>query len=72
MDNKLKKRLFSNLEEEASYIMRSDAKISEKIERMNDVINLTKIIENYEELEPLLKKYFEDKAKKEKWNNDGR
>lgn len=72
MDRLIKSRLFEVLKEEATYIMKTDDDISNKIDKMNDIINLQKVLENYEELQPVLKKFFDDKALEEKWNNKER
>ncbi len=66
MNEIIKVKLLNILKAEAEYTLHSDEDIEEKIERMNDIFNIKKIIENYEELEPLLKKYFREKAEKEK------
>lgn len=72
MDKLTKSRLLEVLKTEASYIMRSDEDIFNKIEKMNDIINLQKVLENYEELEPVLKKYFNENAIRKKWNDKER
>ena len=66
--NKVIKRVMMNaLKSEASLIFRSNDEIQLKIEKMSDIINLQKILENYDELEPLLKEFFDKKAEQEKW-----
>lgn len=72
MDKLTKSRLLEVLKEEASYIMRSDEDIFNKIEKMNDIINLQKVLENYEELQPVLKKYFNENAIRKKWDDKER
>lgn len=72
MNKSLKNSLNETLKSEATYIMRTNEDISVKIDRMNEVINMQKIIENYDELEPILKKFFDEKALKGKWNNKER
>ncbi len=67
MDKRIKAILKNTLKDEADMIFRSDDDIKEKIARMNDIIHFTKIVDNYDELEPLLIKFFEEKAQKEKW-----
>ena len=68
MNEIIKTKLLNTLKSEAEYTLHSDDDIKDKIERMNDIFNVKKIIEHYEELEPLFKKYFREKAQKEKWN----
>ena len=67
MNKSLKSRLEEVLKEEATYIMRTDENIKEKISKMNDVINMQMIVSSFDELEPILKKYFKEKHQKEKW-----
>ena len=67
MNKSLKNRLEETLKEEATYIMRTDGKTLDKIDRMNEIINMQKIVENYDELEPVLKEFFKKKAKQDKW-----
>ena len=35
--------------------------------KVQDTINIRKILDNYDELEPTLRKFFDEKAKKEKY-----
>jgi hypothetical protein len=37
---------------------------------MNDITNIIKIIDNYDELEPVLQDFFKKRAEKEKWNEE--
>lgn len=39
----------------------------EKLEQQNVFFNITKILQNYDELEPTLKKFFKGKAEKERF-----
>lgn len=70
MDKKLMDKIDDVLKEEAQEIMKSKEKISKKLDKMNQIINITKIIECYDELEPVFKEYFEKKHQKEKWGED--
>ena len=67
MNDFIKRKLLTFLQDESHKIFRQDEEISEKIDRMNTILNLTKITENYDELEPILNDYFSNKADKEKW-----
>ena len=49
------------LKTEGDYIMNNEQDTDTKINKMNKIFNLKKIIDNYDELEPVLKKYFDDK-----------
>jgi hypothetical protein len=70
MDETLKKTLFNRLKCEAKYILNSKEDIRIKCEKMNVIFNLQKVLDNYDELEPLLTKFFAEKAKREKWRGD--
>jgi hypothetical protein len=70
MNENLKEKLFKILEEESKDIRKSKEDIKIKVARANEVINLVKILFNYEELEPILSKYFKEKAEKEKWSDE--
>lgn len=39
-------------------------------DKMDNIFNLKKILDSYDELEPLLKKFFMEKARKEKYNRE--
>ena len=52
---------------EIEYIMKNEKETKEKLNKMNTLFNLKKIIDNYDELEGTLKKFFEEKAEKEKF-----
>ena len=68
MDKLIKRKMTNVLKATAESIMKDqkeDGKI--RLERMDTVINLQKIIDNYDELEPVLKKFFAEKARKEKF-----
>lgn len=65
----LKELVYRALEEEADKIYNSDANIVQKIEKQNDVFNLVKVIEHYEELEPLIAQYLNGKAIERYINN---
>lgn len=70
MNSNLFYKLNELLENEATSIMRSDEEMSIKIKRMNEIVNIQLILENYDALEPTLKKYFKQKYEKEKWENE--
>lgn len=72
MNKMLKNRLLNTLKSEAEYIMYSEDDIKTKIKNMNDVINITKIVEHYNELQPILENYFEKRAKENKWKDKER
>lgn len=47
--------------------MNSNEDIVQKVEKMNTLYNLKKILDNYDELEGILKKFFNEKADKQKF-----
>lgn len=55
------------LKAESEYIMKHEKDTKAKLNKMNTLFNLKKFIDNYDELEPLLKEFFNKKADKEKW-----
>lgn len=69
MSENLKKRLVGMLRTEAELLVNDDRFIVTKLEEMNDIQNMLKIIDNYTELEPVLKDFFDKKANKEKWGS---
>lgn len=66
MNKMLYKKLDNILRTDAQRTMENEKDIKEKAERMNDLFNLKKIIDNYDELEPVLRKFFIEKNKKER------
>ncbi len=69
MNKIIQTKLNNVLKAELQIIKTSDTELSEKAEMLNDIGNIKKIIDNYDELEPLLKKYFEKKAQDKKWGD---
>lgn len=67
MYKELKVRLINSLKAEADYVTKFENDKNIKFNKMNDILNLTKVIENYEELEPAIAKAVVELAKKEKW-----
>lgn len=68
MNENLKDKLSEILKQEAEGIMHSDNGLIEKLKQMDDISNMIKVIDNFEELEPTLKKFFKEKAEKDKWD----
>lgn len=68
MNENLKDKLSEILKQEAEGIMHSDNGLIEKLKQMDDISNMMKVIDNFEELEPTLKKFFKEKAEKDKWD----
>ena len=67
MNENLKKKLTETLREYAESLLNDKKDIYTKLEEMDNIQNMFKIINNYAELEPLLRKFFKEKAEKDKW-----
>lgn len=67
MNKVLETKLINVLKAEAKQTIESQEEILIRISKMNDIENMLKIIQNYEELTPVLAKFFEEKYNKEKW-----
>lgn len=70
MDKLIKRKLSNVLKQEAEYILRSDNELSDKVDSMNIIFNLQKILDNYDDLEPVLRDFFEKKEQKDKWERN--
>lgn len=67
MNDNLKRMLEKTLREYAKGLLKDNRSIKIKLKELNDIDNIMKILNNYTELEPLFKSFFEEKAKQEKW-----
>lgn len=67
MNDNLKIMLEETLKQYAVSLLNDDRDLMIKLKEMNDIDNIRKILNNYTELEPLLKKFFKEKANKDKW-----
>lgn len=63
------KRIETLLDEEMSEILKAEDK-KEMLSRGDVVYNLYQIFQHYDELEPVLDKFFKDKHYKEKWGKE--
>ena len=70
MNGSLYHKLTTILKEEAEDTMKNEEDSEEKYKKMDEIFNLKKILDNYEDLEPTLKKYFMEKARKEKYERE--
>lgn len=68
MDKSLKAKFTNVLAHEAEYILKHEEDVERKLSNMNTIFNLQKILDNYDELEPLLIEFFDKKAKIDKWH----
>ena len=66
MNKFIKTKLNNVLKTELEFTMHNDEDTLEKLDRVNTIQNIKKVIDNYDELEPLLKEFFSKKADKEK------
>ena len=61
-------RLKRLIAEQMAYVQENNSfSLYEKTEQMTVFFRINKILENYDELEPTLKKYFAEKAEKERF-----
>ena len=67
MDAGIYTKLANTLKAEAEYITKNETDKKAKMTKLNTLLNLAKILDNYDELEPTLQKFFYEKAQKEKW-----
>ena len=67
MNDNLKNMLEETLKQYAVSLLNDDRDLIIKLKEMNDIDNIRKILNNYTELEPFLKKFFNEKAYKDKW-----
>lgn len=55
---------------ECQETMAKDFDINSKYEKMNVLFNIKKYLDNYEDLEIILKDFFREKAQKDKWKEE--
>ena len=67
MDKIIKTKLNNVLKAEAEYTMENEKNLHTKVDKMDTLFNLKKILDNYDELKPLLINYFNAKVEKEKF-----
>ena len=66
MNKELEERINNFLIQEAKDAIHGDCSREESISKMNDIYNLKKIIDEYDELEPILRGYFAEKERRKK------
>lgn len=71
MNDKVKKKVLESLHEVYLEIA-EDHNPEIKYNGMSDILNLIKIVEDWEELTPDIKRMLDDKAYKDKWKNKER
>jgi len=55
------------LNEEMNEIMATETDANLKFKKLTDIYRLNKILENFDELEPTMQKFIEEKRNKKKW-----
>jgi len=67
MNNELKTKLSNVLKAEFDYIKRTETDQTLLLQKMGDIYHMQKIINNFDELEPVIANYLNKKAEKEKF-----
>lgn len=67
MNKIIQTKITNILKAELQHLKTSDTELSEKAEIVDTIKNLKMIVDNYDELEPLLKEFFEKKYQDKKW-----
>ena len=70
MDRMLRIKLENILRTESTKTMEEKMDLNDKINKMNDLFNLKKILDNYDELQPIISEYLNNKAWKEKFERE--
>lgn len=70
MNKVIKQKLTNILKNEVTYILNNEENNQEKLKKLDDLFNLQKIINNFDELEPILYNYFKEKAQQDKWEKE--
>lgn len=67
MNKLIQTKLNNILKAELQHLKTSDTELSEKAEIVDTIKNLKMIVDNYDELELVLKEFFEKKHIEKKW-----
>ena len=67
MYKELESKLTNVLKSEFDYIMKNEEDKNVQLDKATDVYKMGKIIENFDELQPVIADFFKKKAEKEKW-----
>ena len=70
LNRMLYNKLIGFLKEEGELTLKYQEDKEIKYETMDNIFNLKKVLDSYDELEPLLKKFFIEKARKEKYEKE--
>lgn len=66
-DKEIYTKIDNVLKAEGKYILKHEKDIDKQVGKMQILFRLKKIIDNYDELEPILEKFFEEKARRERF-----
>lgn len=67
MYKELKIKLANTLKAEFDYVRKHENGQINRLNKMNDIFRIEQIIENFDELEPIIADYLNKKARKEKF-----
>ena len=67
MDKNLHTKIDNVLKTEAEYVLKNEKDKYKALDKMVNIERLKKYIDNFDELIPILDKYFDEKREKEKW-----
>ena len=67
MNNELKTKLSNVLKAEFDYIKRTETDQILRLKKMGDVYHMQQIISNFDELEPVIANYLNEKAERERF-----
>lgn len=72
MYEELKFRLLNSLRAELDYVAKFEKDKSTKFDKMNDIMHVVKVIENYEEIEPKIADTINELARNKKFGKGER
>ena len=67
MNKQLETKLMNVLKAEFDYVKRTEKDKEEKNKKMFDIYHIQQVINNFDELEPVISKYLNEKAEKERF-----
>lgn len=67
MNKELETKLTNVLKAEFDYVRKHENDLNLRLQKMDDIFHIQQVILNFDELEPLIKKYMNKKAEKEKF-----
>lgn len=64
MYKELETKLLNTLKAEFDYVKKNENGKNNRLEKMNDIYHIQQILANFDELEPIIAEYLNNKAKK--------